>query len=325
MAISLDRSRAETLIEAFTGKRVLVLGDIMVDQFVWGKVRRISPEAPVPVVDIVNETFVLGGAGNVAANIRALGGIPVPFGVIGIDAAAERVLELMREGGIEGSALLRENRPTTIKTRIIAQNQQIVRADKESRTPLSDSSKQLLSASFLKSLSSAGAIVISDYNKGVITNDLLQQILPEVRRAGVPVFLDPKAHHAACHRSVTLLKPNHQEAEFLAEMSIDTDEQLEQAGQRLLQKFDCDYVLITRGEQGMSLFGRSQSHHLPSSDRKVFDKTGAGDTVIATLALAHAAGGTIEESAILANHGAGLVVGKVGTATVSRAELLADF
>jgi len=232
---------------------------------------------------------------------------------------------LMREKGIEASALLQDDRPTTVKTRVIAQNQQIVRTDKESRTPLSSSGNELLAASFAKWLSSAGAVVISDYDKGVINNDLLAQVLPEAQRAGIPVFLDPKVHHAECYRLITLIKPNHREAELLTGMVIESGQQLEEAGRRLLQKFECQYALITRGEEGMSLFARDRSQHLHSIDREVFDKTGAGDTVMATLALANAGGATMEESAVLANHAAGLVVGKVGTAIVHRAELLADF
>jgi D-beta-D-heptose 7-phosphate kinase/D-beta-D-heptose 1-phosphate adenosyltransferase len=321
----LTRGRLETLIEGLAGKVVLVLGDLMLDQFVWGRVRRISPEAPVPVVDVVNETFVLGGAGNVAANIKSLGGVPIPIGVVGRDPAAEHVFDLIRERDIDGSAVVRENRPTTVKTRIIAQSQQIVRADRESREALPPECNRFLAASFEKWLPSAGAVVISDYDKGVIHSDLLPAVLPAARRAGVPVFLDPKGRHSESCRSITLIKPNQHEAELLTGRPIETHEQLEEAGRRLLQKFECEYALITRGEDGMSLFGRNQSHHLPSVDREVFDKTGAGDTVIATLALAHAGGATIEEAAVLANHAAGLVVGKVGTATVTRAELLDDF
>src|SRR5262249_14826224 len=153
------------------------------------------------------------------------------------------------------------------------------------------------------------AVVISDYAKGVINGDLLAQILPEARRNGIPIFLDPKTHHAECYRAVTLIKPNRHEAELLTGIAIENEQNLEEVGRRLLQKFECEYALITRGEEGMSLFSRETSHHLPTADREVFDKTGAGDTVIAALALAHAAGATIEESAVFANHTAGIVVG----------------
>src|SRR5204863_8295980 len=171
----------------------------------------------------------------------------------------------------------------------------------------------------------AGAVVVSDYDKGVVNRVLLRQVLPAAQRARIPVLLDPKVHHADYYKPVTLITPNHREAELLTGMSIDNEQQLEEAGRKLLEKFECPYALITRGEEGMSLFFPGGSHHLPTFAREVFDVTGAGDTVIATLALAQAGGATMEESATLANHAAGLAVGKLGTATVSPSELLADF
>ena len=324
--MTLTRSRADQLISAFAGKRILVLGDVMLDQFIWGKVRRISPEAPVPVVEVANETYHLGGAGNVAANIRALGGVPIPVGLIGDDLAAGRLADILKTNGIEASGLLAESgRPTTVKTRIVAHSQQIVRADRESKAPLSSESNTALAGAFRKWLSSAGAVVVSDYDKGVVNRTLLSDVLPAAQRARIPVLLDPKVHHADYYKPITLITPNHREAELLTGMSIDSEHQLEDAGRKLLEKFECPYALITRGEEGMSLFFAGGSHHLPTFAREVFDVTGAGDTVIATLALAQAGGATMEESAILANHAAGLAVGKVGTATVSPVELLADF
>ncbi len=321
----LTRNRVEQLLSAFRGKTVIVLGDIMLDEFVWGKVRRISPEAPVPVVEVVNETYRLGGAANVVANIRELGGNPVPIGVIGHDRAADRVFELMRGRNIDTSGLIRDDRPTTLKTRILAHHQQVARADREDRSPLSKSANSAVAAAFARTLRGAQAVVVSDYDKGVVNRELLVDILPQARAAQVPVFLDPKVQHADYYRPVTAITPNHHEAELLAGMAIHGSDNLETAGKKLLEKFGCEHVLITRGEEGMSLFNAGGSHHLPTFAREVFDVTGAGDTVIATLALASAAGGTMEESAILANHAAGLAVGKIGTATVTQAELLADF
>jgi D-glycero-beta-D-manno-heptose-7-phosphate kinase len=298
----------------------------MLDEFIWGKVRRISPEAPVPVVEVARESYHLGGAGNVAAGLSALGAIPIPIGLVGDDYAAKRFADLLNEHTIEPSGLISDtSRPTTLKTRIVAHNQQIVRADRESKTPLSEDRNAALLAAFLKWLPSCAAVIVSDYDKGVVNRQLLSQALPAAQKAGVPVLLDPKVHHADYYRPITLITPNHREAELLTGMSIETDSQLEAAGRRLLERFDCPYALITRGEEGMSLFFRGGSHRLPTFAREVFDVTGAGDTVIGTLALALAAGATTEEAAILANHAAGVVVGKVGTATVSRAELLADF
>lgn len=301
----------------------------MLDQFIWGKVRRISPEAPVPVVEVIDETYRLGGSGNVAANIRALGAAAIPIGVVGMDVEASRVVELMNQQGIEISALVRADRPTTLKTRIIAHNQQVVRADRESRKALPLHLNEELAGAFLKHLVGADAVVVSDYDKGVVNRDLLTAILPEAKAAGIPVFLDPKVHHADYYRPITLITPNQAEAQLLTDLAIEDEHSLEEAGRALLEKFECEYALITRGEEGMSLFNQTSngavSHHLPTFAREVFDVTGAGDTVIATLALARSGGATMEESAVLANHAAGIVVGKVGTATVSRSELLSDF
>jgi len=321
----MNRTRVDQILGGFSGKTILILGDIMLDEFIWGKVARISPEAPVPVVEVIQETYRLGGSLNVAANIRALEGIPVPMGVAGHDAASQRIEDLLQESGIESNAVLRSNRPTTLKTRIIAHSQQVVRTDRESKKPLSTEINRDLSDLFLQYLPRAAAIVVSDYDKGVVNRELLKAILPEAQSMGVPVYLDPKVHHADYYRPITLITPNHREAELLTGMVINSEATLDEAGRKLLHRFECEYALITRGEEGMSLFNSTGSHHLPTFAREVFDVTGAGDTVIATLALARAAGATMEEAAELANHAAGIVVGKVGTATVSQSELLSDF
>lgn len=323
--MTFTRPRAEQLLNQFTGKTILIVGDVMLDQFIWGKVRRISPEAPVPVVEVTDETYRLGGSANVAANVRALDGTPIPIGVLGRDSASDRVLDLLKQSGIEISGLVRDDRPTTLKTRIVAHNQQVVRADRESRKALSPNANADLAAAFLRHLPKAAAIVVSDYDKGVVSRELLSEILPKAKSAGVSVFLDPKVHHADYYRPITLITPNQREAELLTGMAIEDERTLEEAGAKLLEKFECQYALITRGEEGMSLFNSSGSHHLPTFAREVFDVTGAGDTVIATLALSRAGGAAMEESAILANHAAGIVVGKIGTATVTQAELLLDF
>jgi rfaE bifunctional protein kinase chain/domain len=321
----LNKKRVEQLLSAFGGKNVIVLGDVMLDEFVWGKVRRISPEAPVPVVEVLDETYRLGGSANVAANIHELGGTPIPIGVIGRDRAGDRVIELMRSCGVETSGLIHDDRPTTLKTRILAHNQQIARADRESRAALSEQTNRAVADAYLKALAHAKAVVVSDYDKGVANRALLNEILPKTKAAGIPVFLDPKVMQADYYTPITAITPNHREAELLTGVTIDSRESLDAVGRKLLSRFDCEYALITRGEEGMSLFDRSSAHHLPTFAREVFDVTGAGDTVIATLALACAGGATMEEAAILANHAAGIAVGKIGIATVSPAELLSDF
>jgi D-beta-D-heptose 7-phosphate kinase/D-beta-D-heptose 1-phosphate adenosyltransferase len=326
----MNRDRVEQILDRFQGKTILVAGDVMLDEFIWGKVRRISPEAPVPIVEVLDETYRLGGAGNVAANIQGLGGTPIPVGIVGNDRAAGRLRDLLAELGIDTSGLVEEpHRPTTLKTRIIAHSQQVVRADRESRKPLPAAINKNLAEAFGRWLPKATAVIVSDYDKGVVNRELLHDILPKARNAGVPVFLDPKVHHADYYRPITLITPNQREAELLTGLAIEDEQALNEAGRRLLEKFACEYALITRGEEGMSLFHQTGqgtgAHHLPTFAREVFDVTGAGDTVIATLALAGSSGATMEEAATLANHAAGLVVGKIGTATVSCSELVADF
>jgi D-beta-D-heptose 7-phosphate kinase/D-beta-D-heptose 1-phosphate adenosyltransferase len=326
----MDRGRVEQILNRLGGKTILVVGDVMLDEFIWGKVRRISPEAPVPVVDVTEETYRLGGSGNVAANVRALGGSPIAIGLVGKDSAGDRVLSLMEQLEIGAQGLIRNERPTTLKTRIIAHHQQVVRADRENKQPVERQTTTEIAAAFDRHLVTASAVIVSDYDKGVVNRDLLEEILPRARSFGLPVFLDPKVHHAEYYRPITMITPNLYEAELLTGLSITDQVVLEQAGRKLMEKFECEYALITRGEDGMSLFNSNKaramrSYHLPTFAREVFDVTGAGDTVIATLALAHAAGAPMEECATLANHAAGIVVGKLGTATVTRSELLTDF
>jgi D-beta-D-heptose 7-phosphate kinase/D-beta-D-heptose 1-phosphate adenosyltransferase len=321
----LTRSRVEQILSAFSGKNIVVLGDVMLDEFLWGKARRISPEAPVPVVEIVREEYRLGGAANVVANIRALGGTALPVGVVGNDHGAERVIELMQQLGIDTSSVVRDGRPTTLKTRILAHKQQIVRADREQRAALCSETNRVVADVFINRLKNAHAVVVSDYDKGVVNRELMAEVLPRARDMKVPVFLDPKVHHADYYKPITMITPNQAEAELLTGIQINDTTSLEEAGRRLRAQLQCEYALITRGEEGMSLFNEKSSHHLPTFAREVFDVTGAGDTVIATLALARAGGASMEEAAILANHAAGIVVGKVGTSTVNQAELLADF
>ena len=320
----MDRNRTNQILGSFPSKTILILGDVMLDEFIWGKVGRISPEAPVPVVEVIQETYRLGGAANVAANIRALGGIPIPVGVIGSDSASEQIKKLLEESSIDARGICAADRATTLKTRIIAHNQQIVRADRESRDALSSKLNETLADLFMEYLPRAAAVIVSDYDKGVVNRELLSEVLTKARAVGVPVYLDPKVHHADYYKPISLITPNHREAELLTGTVINGTASLDEAGRRLLQRFECEFALITRGEEGMSLFRDGGSYHLPTFAREVFDVTGAGDTVIATLALARAAGATMEESAVLANHAAGIAVGKVGTATVSQAELLEE-
>jgi D-beta-D-heptose 7-phosphate kinase/D-beta-D-heptose 1-phosphate adenosyltransferase len=323
--MTLARERAEQLTEGFADRRLLVLGDLMLDEFIWGRVRRISPEAPVPVVEVERQTLVLGGAGNVAANLVALGARPAPLGVVGEDANADRLRSAFAEIGIASDSLVIDAaRATTLKTRIIAHNQQVVRADRESRAPISLDIEDAVIARFTAALDTTDAVVVSDYRKGLLTPRVLAETLRAAQQRNLPVCLDPKLRNFASYQPVTVITPNNQEAAEAAGIEIEDDASLNEAGRRLLAAIDCRAVLITRGEEGMALFtDGGEVTRIPTVAREVYDVTGAGDTVIATLALGLAAGASFAEAAILANHAAGVVVGKVGTATVTRDELLA--
>jgi len=323
--MTLARARAEQLTARFTDRRIVVLGDLMLDEFIWGRVQRISPEAPVPIVEVERHTLALGGAGNVAANLVALGARPALLGVAGADADAERLRAAFSDVGISSDGLVVDaSRATTLKTRIVAHNQQVVRADRETRAPISAAIEEAIIAHFTGALDTADAVVVSDYNKGLLTPRVLSETLAAARARNLPVCLDPKTRSFANYQPVTVITPNHQEAAEAAGVAIEDEAGLIEAGRRLLGAIECRAVLITRGEEGMALFtDGGEVTHIATVAREVYDVTGAGDTVIATLGLALAAGASFAEAAILANHAAGVVVGKVGTATVTRDELLA--
>jgi D-glycero-beta-D-manno-heptose-7-phosphate kinase len=323
--LTISRERAEELTHEFEGKRILVMGDLMLDEFIWGRVRRISPEAPVPVVEVERQTLALGGAGNVVSNLVALGARPTPLGVVGDDADAGRLRSRFGELNVSVSSLVVDGaRPTTLKTRVIAHNQQVVRADRESRVPISAEVEEKVIARFQIEIETADAVVVSDYNKGLLTARVLAGALRSARERGIMVCLDPKLRNFAHYQPVTVITPNHQEAAEAAAVVIEDEKSLVEAGRRLLGSIDCRAVLITRGEEGMTLFtDGGEVTHIPTVAREVYDVTGAGDTVIATLALALASNASFAEAAVLANHAAGVVVGKVGTATVARDELMA--
>jgi D-beta-D-heptose 7-phosphate kinase/D-beta-D-heptose 1-phosphate adenosyltransferase len=319
------RRRAEALLRSFPGCRVLVVGDVMLDEFVWGRVARISPEAPVPVVEVMGQSFHLGGAANVAANVRALGGQAVVAGVIGRDQTGERVREALAHAGVEDAlAVAEDDRPTTLKTRIIAHHQQVVRADRERADEIGAALERAVLARVEPALGGVRAVVVSDYQKGVVTARLMKVLLVRARRRRLPVLVDPKVRHFSRYRGADLVTPNQLEAEQASGIRIRDEADLRAAGEKILRLLSCGAVLITRGEHGMSLFPRGGAPvHVPTAAREVFDVTGAGDTVIATLGLALGAGARLAEAAVLANFAAGVAVGKLGTATASPAELLA--
>jgi rfaE bifunctional protein kinase chain/domain len=323
MAASSER-RLAAIVRRFPRARLLVVGDIMLDQFIWGRVSRISPEAPVPVVQVTSESVHLGGAANVAANIRALGGQAAVVGVVGADPHGRRALRELASIGVGVTGVVRAAGYSTIsKTRILAHQQQVVRLDREPGALDERLARQVV-ARVLGALDGFDGVVISDYNKGVITPPLLER-LAERCDSRRKLFIDPKKGNFRHYDGATLVKPNLEAAAAASGVEIVDEPSLARAGQALLEQWRCEAVLISRGEEGMTLFRKNQSmKHFSTAAREVFDVTGAGDTVLAAAALALAAGARFEEAAVLANRAAGVVVGKLGTATASAAELLAE-
>lgn len=316
----------EKFFRKFKDKKILVIGDIILDKYIFGKVTRISPEAPVPVVDVYEEQYRLGGAANVANNIIALGGKACLCGIIGKDSAGKIVRDLLSERQIEQDLVFEDTRRTTVKTRIIGGNQQIVRFDIEDRKRLEGKAKEIFLSKIKNELNNFDAVIVSDYKKGVVSEELFRILVDQKKKNGIFVAVDPKIGHFRLYKQVSLITPNIAEASHGAEVEIKDEKTLIKAGFNLLKKLDCDSVLITRGEEGMSLFERKNSDvnvtHLPTIAKKVFDVTGAGDTVIATITLAHVAGVSLADAAKIANVAAGIVVGKIGTATASKEEII---
>ncbi|MFN2493575.1 MAG: D-glycero-beta-D-manno-heptose-7-phosphate kinase [Pyrinomonadaceae bacterium] len=326
--VQLPRKRAQEIVGKMRDRKIVVLGDVMLDEFFWGNVTRISPEAPVPVVDINRESIHLGGAANVLANAIALGAKACVIGVVGRDAAGERLRGSLKEASptqCDEYLIVDESRPSTTKTRIVAHSQLVVRADREQRRPVNGQTERRIVESVKEALRNADAFVVSDYDKGVVTPHILGELLRDAY-ARVPVLIDPKIRNFNHYHPASLITPNHHEALRMTNLEEDSDDGLHQAARLIQEKLSCDAVLITRGDRGIMLLERGDNPvFVETAAREVYDVTGAGDTVIATLAAALAAGATKLEAANLANHAAGIVVGKVGTATSSHEELLATF
>jgi len=313
-----DIKKMKSTIKSFRDKKVLVLGDIMLDKYIWGDVVRISPEAPVPVVEVKKDTSCLGGAGNVCRNLESLGAFPLLVGITGEDAEAEWIKAHVPDSrGI----FTDKKRPTSVKTRIVAHQQQVVRVDSERAASISYKQAEKI-LDFIKNEDCDG-ILISDYNKGVITRSLMTKLLAFTKKKKIRVFVDPKIENFRLFSPITLITPNHHEAERIIHHACLDDSEVDKAGKKIFQKIDTKYIIIKRGEHGMSVFEEGKKFDsIQSRAREVYDVSGAGDTVIATASLALLSGATILEAAYLANTAAGIVVGKVGTATASSAELL---
>jgi rfaE bifunctional protein kinase chain/domain len=324
-------SRLLDLIERFAGKRMLAIGDLMLDEFIWGKVSRISPEAPVPVVNVVRESYYPGGAANVARNLREFTKETAVLGVVGTDTAGDRLLEALGSAGIRTDGVLRERTAsTTVKTRVIARNQQVVRVDREQRSLLTAEQAADVVELLEGAIPELDGIVVADYGKGFLTQPLADEICRLARRYGKVLAVDPHPHTSLIWRGATAIKPNRAEAFSAVGLPpadpvepVCRDEALLDAARRLTSLWESESLLVTLGEQGMLLFGRgAEPIHLPAIAQEVFDVSGAGDTAIAVFTLGLVAGGTAAEAAEVANRASGIVVGKLGTATVSPQELM---
>lgn len=310
-------------LKKFSKLRLMVVGDIMLDHYIWGHVERISPEAPVPVVSVARESMHLGGAANVAHNIISLGGKVDLCGVIGKDDFGGRILQEMKDMKLKTDGLcIDRTRPTTKKTRVIAHNQQVVRFDRELREAVSDKLQDGMIAFVRRRISQVNGIVVSDYSKGVLTQEVMSELIGLAHQYRIPIMVDPKVNHMAFYKGVHIITPNHGEAIGAAGTGDASEDGLSRTGSILLDRLGCEAVLITRGEHGMSLFERDgEVTHIPTVAQEIYDVTGAGDAVIGTMAMAICAGCNLKEAAVMANYAAGIVVGIVGTATVQRSTL----
>jgi D-beta-D-heptose 7-phosphate kinase/D-beta-D-heptose 1-phosphate adenosyltransferase len=320
----MDRKTIESLFNQIGSIRCLVIGDLMLDVYLWGKAERISPEAPVQVVDVLREEFRLGGAGNVVNNLAALGAQVSVCSVIGDDENGRALLDDFSRRGIAVDAIFRdETRRTSRKTRVVASNQQIVRIDHETREPISAAMESLLCDWITQNAASCNVILLSDYLKGVLTPRVIQTVISAARPGNIPVLVDPKGTDFARYQGATMLTPNRKEAEAASGITIQNDDSLARAAGLIMEKAGLKHLLITRSEAGMSLFSRSlEAVHIPTVAREVFDVSGAGDTVLASLAVGIAAGLGMAEASRLANIAAGIAVGKLGTSTVSPDEII---
>jgi D-beta-D-heptose 7-phosphate kinase/D-beta-D-heptose 1-phosphate adenosyltransferase len=310
----------DRIIRKFKSSSVLVIGDVMLDEYIWGRVDRISPEAPVQVVSVEKLTHVPGGAANVANNVAALSGSAFILGVVGRDPEREILKQEMENRGVR-PILIEEDRPTIRKVRVMGQSQQLLRIDYEKKSHIEEKTESRIISAIQEVLPGAGCVVVSDYGKGIVTASLMKRLITLVSGAGKKIIVDPKPRNMKHFKEVFLVTPNHKEASAFTGIEEESEEDLKKIGRKIVQQLNAN-CLITRGEKGMSLFQKQgPATHIPTTARQVYDVTGAGDTVIATVALCLAAGATLPDAAAIANYAAGIVVGKVGTATLTTDEL----
>lgn len=321
--VSLSENRLLKLKQDFNGKRIAVVGDMMLDGYFWGDVRRISPEAPVPVLEVEEEFFRFGGAANVALNVSTLGGIPIPIGVIGYDNYGTIFSSLLNESKItDDGIMIDESRPTTTKTRVIANSQHVVRIDKESKDYIDGKMEKKIINYVIENINDFDAVLLQDYNKGVLTESLIKEIIDVAIKDDKLITVDPKFDNFFNYKNVTVFKPNRKETEQKLGVKITSPEDITFAGEKLLKELNTKYVLLTLGEEGIAVFEKGKKEkRMPTKARKVADVSGAGDTVISTLTVAMAAGADILEASYLANYAGGLVCEEVGIVPINKDRL----
>lgn len=322
--LSFTEEQLKQLLQNFRGKRIAVLGDLMLDRYYWGSVQRVSPEAPVPIVEVESESVRLGGAANVACNIQSLGGDPVLVGLVGNDHVGQSLIEMLKERNLETRGVVVDgSRPTTIKTRVIAHGQHVVRIDNESKADCPDHLVSRIIDAVRYKIRDIDGIIIEDYNKGVATTEVIRQVIAVATKYDKIITVDPKFNNFTEYKGVTVFKPNRREVEEVLGGRLKTIDDVISAGQRLLSMLSAQNVLLTRGEEGMSLFEAGGGvMHIPTMAENVQDVSGAGDTVIATLTMALAGGLSIREACVLANCAGGVVVGSVGIVPIEPAQLM---
>jgi len=322
-----DMKNIDKILKSFAGKKILVLGDIMLDHYLWGKVDRISPEAPVPVLDVQKEEYRLGGAANVALNLIALGAKAILCGVIGNDEAGSQITALLQSEGIDSSCVvIDKSRPSTVKTRIGSANQQIVRLDRENRNEINADIEKIIIKHITKAIKHADAIIIEDYNKGLLTEHVIESAISAATLQGKPICVDPKQKHFFSYKKVDVFKPNYGEMQKNLGVIIEDEAEFNKQAKLLKKKLQCKNLVVTRGEKGLYIYSDdSKIHQIPTYAREVYDVSGAGDTVISALTLALCEGCEIRTAAIIANHAAGVVCGKIGTAVASIEEIRQSF
>jgi rfaE bifunctional protein kinase chain/domain len=330
MKLEISARKLDSIFKKSKNKRIAVIGDVMLDKYVYGEVSRISPEAPVQVVDVKSTEFKLGGAANVALNVRTLGSKPLLIGVIGNDHESDYFLSTMRQQGLSTGGIFRDNnRPTTSKTRIIAHSQHIIRIDSEVKQDLSGKAESGLLKFIKSNISSIESVILQDYNKGVLSKGVIDYIISLCRKEGKAVYVDPKFDNFFEYKNVTVFKPNRKEIQDVMGVRIDGDDSAIDIGKKLINIISCEWLVLTRGEKGMMLFdkekGRTVVHNIPTKALKVADVSGAGDTVISALAVALSGGANIQEAIVLANHAAGLVCEEVGIVPIYKKNLIDSF